>query len=304
LPASRFSTSASEALYALATAAARSVVVVGTAKNAGKTTTFNALRAIAIRHGVAIGVTSIGRDGEPSDALDAQPKPRVRLAPGTIVALPAGLVPRTPALAILDAGAASALGTTVFARVVLPTTCEIAGPPTAGAMRATIERLRGLVTGPVFVDGAIDRVAALAGGDDAVIVATGAASGATLARIAEVAAETVKRLMVPGRDPLRERARAIVVTGALGAREAEVLLADARDSTVVVEDPTRIAIRGALFAKLLAVVDLRCERPLRVIACTTSPVGRDAALAPRALVEAVARATGLPTFDVVADLAA
>jgi hypothetical protein len=304
LPGSNFSTSAPEALYALATAAARSVVVVGTAKNAGKTTTFNALRAVAARRGVAIAVTSIGRDGEPSDALDAAPKPRVRLAPGTIVALPAGLVPRSPALAILGAGAASALGTTVFARVVLPTTCEIAGPPTARAMRETIERLRGLGAGPVFVDGAIDRVAALAGGDDAVVVATGAASGATVARAAAVAADTVARLMLPGRDPLRERARVIVVAGALDARDAEELLADARDATVVVEDPTRIAIRGALFAKLCAAVDLRCERPLRVIACTTSPVGRDAALAPRALVEAVAHATGLPTFDVVADLAA
>lgn len=304
MPGSSFSTSAPEALYALATAAARSVVVVGTAKNAGKTTTFNALRAVALRHGVAIAVTSIGRDGEPSDALDGQPKPRVRLAPGTIVALPAGLVPRSPALAILEAGAQSALGTTVFARVVLPTTCEIAGPPTARAMRETIERLRGLGTGPVFVDGAIDRVAALAGGDDAVIVATGAASGATIARVAAVAGDTVARLMLPGRDPSRERARVIVVVGALDGRDAEELLADARDATVVVEDPTRIAIRGALFAKLRAAVDLRCERPLRVVACTTSPVGRDAALAPRALVEAVARATGLPAFDVVADLAA
>jgi hypothetical protein len=304
LPGSSSFTSAPEALYALATAAARSVVVVGTAKNAGKTTTFNALRAVAARHGVAIAVTSIGRDGEPSDALDAQPKPRVRLAAGTIVALPAGLVPRSPAFAILDAGAASALGTTIFARVMLPTTCEIAGPPTAGAMRATIERLRGLGTGPVFVDGAIDRVAALAGGDDAVIVATGGASGATLARVAAVASDTVARLMLPGRDPLRERARVIVVVGALDARDAEELLADARDATVVVEDPTRIAIRGALFAKLRAAVDLRCQRPLRVVACTTSPVGREVALEPRALVAAVARATGLPTFDVVADLAA
>ncbi len=304
MPGSSFSTSAPEALYALATAAARSVVVVGTAKNAGKTTTFNALRAVAARRGVAIAVTSIGRDGEASDALDSEPKPRVRLAPGTIVALPAGLVPRTPALAILGSGAESALGATVFARVVLPTTCEIAGPPTARAMRETIERLRALGIGPVFVDGAIDRVAALAGGDDAVIVATGAASGATLASVAAVAADTVARLMLPGRDPSCERARVIVVAGALDARDAEELLADARDATVVVEDPTRIAVRGALFAKLRAGVDLRCERPLRVVACTTSPVGRDAALAPRALVAAVARATGLPTFDVVADLAA
>ena len=280
------------------------MIVVGTAKNAGKTTVFNALRAVAQRRGVAIAVTSIGRDGEPSDALDAEPKPRVRLAPGTLVALAAGLLPRTPALAILETGAPSALGVTVFARVAIATTCEIAGPPTARAMRATIDRLRALGTGPVLVDGAIDRIAPLAGGDDAVILATGAASGATVARVAQIAAETVQRLTLPGRDPAHERARIVQVHGALDARDAEALLADARDATVVVDDPTRIAVRGALFATLRATVDLRCERPLRVVACTTSPVGRDASLEPRALVEAVARATGLPAFDVVADLAA
>jgi hypothetical protein len=303
LPRSSSTTSAPEELYALAIGAARSVIVVGTAKNAGKTTTFNALRAVAKRRGTAIAVTSIGRDGEPSDALDAEPKPRVRLAPGTIVALPSGLFPRTPGLAILATGEPSALGTTVFARVVLPTTCEIAGPPTARAMRATIDTLRALCSGPVLVDGAIDRVAPLAGGGDAVIVATGAASGATVARVAAVAADTVARLTLPGRDPRCERERVVRISGALDARDAEALLADAAGATVVVDDPTRIAVRGALFAKLRAAVDLRCERPLRVVACTTSPVGRDASLAPRALVDAVARATGLPTFDVVADLA-
>lgn len=280
------------------------MVVVGTAKNAGKTTAFNALRAVAQRCGVAISVTSIGRDGEPSDALDAEPKPRVRLAAGTIVALPSGLVPRSPALAILGSGASGALGVTVFARVMLPTTCEIAGPPTARGMRATIDRLCALASGPVFVDGAIDRIAPLAGGGDAVIIATGAASGATVARVCAVAADTSARLTLPGRDPARERARVIHVVGALDVRDAERLLDEAAGATVVVDDPTRIAIRGALFTKLRATVDLRCERPLRVIACTTSPVGRDASLPPRALVEAVARATGLPTFDVVADIAA
>ncbi|MBV8642345.1 MAG: hypothetical protein JO225_00325 [Candidatus Eremiobacteraeota bacterium] len=280
------------------------MIVVGTAKNAGKTTTFNALRAVAQRRGVAVAVTSIGRDGEPSDALDAEPKPRVRLAPGTLVALPAGLVPRSPALAILERGGESALGTVVFARVVLPTRCEIAGPPTARAMRATIDRLRALGAGPVLVDGAIDRVAPLAGGDDAVILATGAASGATVARVAAAAADAVARLTLPGRDPAREFDEVVHLGGALDARDAEELLANPRGATVVVDDPTRVVVRGALLARLRAAFDLRCERPLRVVACTTSPVGRDASLAPRALVEAVARATGLPTFDVVADLAA
>ncbi len=296
--------SAPEALYALATAAARSVVIVGTAKNTGKTTTFNALCAVARRRRVPIAVTSIGRDGEPSDALDAQPKPRVRLEAGTLVALPAGLMPRSPALAVLERGERSALGTTYLARAVLPTRCEIAGPPTARAMRATIDRLRALADGPVFVDGAIDRIAPLAGGDDAVILATGAASGATVARVAEVAADAIARLTLPGRDPRRERPRVAYIEGALDAQHAQALLDESRETTVVVEDPTRITVRGALFARLRAHVDLRCARPLRVVACTTSPVGRDTTLSPRALVAAVARATGLPTFDVVADLSA
>jgi hypothetical protein len=214
------------------------------------------------------------------------------------------LLPRTPAFEILATGAPSALGTMVFARVVLPAACEIGGPPTARAMRATIERLRSLGAGPVLVDGAIDRIAPLAGGDDAVIVATGAASGATVSRVAAVAADAVARLRIPGRDPASERRPAIRVEGALDARLADDLLAGSRGATVIVDDPTRVTIRGALFAALRSAVDLRCERPLRVVACTTSPLGRDRALAPRELVEAVAHATGLPTFDVVADLAA
>jgi hypothetical protein len=299
------STSAPEALYALATGTARSVVVVGTAKNVGKTTVFNALRAVAQRRGEVIAVTSIGRDGEPADALDGQPKPRVCLAPGTLVALAAGVLPRSPALVILERGALGALGATIFARVVLPTLCEIAGPPSARAMRETIDRLCALGTGPVLVDGAIDRVAPLAGGDDAVIVATGAASGASIAHVAAVAAETISRLTIP-RQEAREgdSSRIVHVDGALDARDAQDLLVGPSGRTVVVSDPTRIVVRGALFAKLRAHVDLRCMHPLRVVACTTSPVGRESALAPRALVEAVARATGLPTFDVVADVAA
>lgn len=276
---------------------------MGTAKNAGKTTTFNALRNVAARRGIVVAVTSIGRDGEPSDALDGEPKPRIRLPAGTLVALPAGLIPRTPALAILDSGGATALGPMVFARIVLATTCEIGGPPTASAMRTTIARLLALGDGPVLVDGAIDRVASLAGGDDAIVVATGAASGASVAAVAAAAAGTVARLRLPGRDPSSERERVVTIEGALDVRDAQELLAHAAGATVVVSDPTRIAVRGALFETLRAVVDLRCERPLRIVACTTSPVGRGITLPARALVQAVAAATGLPAFDVVSGLA-
>jgi hypothetical protein len=285
-------------------AATESIVVAGTAKNVGKTVTFNALRAAARVRGILGGVTSIGRDGEAADALDGGSKPRVRLDPGTVVALPRALVPASPALEIVDIGERSALGTIVFARVRTALSCEIGGPPTARGVRATIDRLRVLADGPVFVDGALDRLAPLAGGDDAVVVATGAQSGASVEAVAALVGEVVARLSIPGRDPAREAARVVRLAGALDARVAEELVTVGGPLTVVVDDPTRVVVRGKLFARLTARVDLRCEHPIRVVACTTSSLGRNIALDPRALVRAVAAATRRPTFDVLAGLVA
>lgn len=278
--------------------------MIGTAKNVGKTVTFNALRAAALRRGITGGVSSIGRDGEPSDALDGAAKPRVRLEANTIVALPRELLPRSPGLCILDIGEASALGTMVFARVLVPLECEIGGAPTARGVRATIDRLCELGGTPAFIDGAIDRIAPLAGGADAIVLATGAASGATIAAVADVVGEAVRRLGIPGRSATRERTRVVEIARALGTLEAEALLAQPHDATVVVSDPTRITVRGRVFERLLNAFDVRCERPLRVVGITTCSVGRTTLLDPRELAHAVAARTQLPTFDLVANLGA
>ena len=283
---------------------ARSVVVVGTAKNVGKTVTLNALRAAAFARGVLGGVTSIGRDGEAIDAVDGAPKPAVRLEPGTVVALPRSLLPVSPGLEILDVGAASALGPIVFARVRFAMTCEIGGPPSARALRATIERLAALSGGVVFVDGAIDRVAPLAGGDDTIVLATGAAYGGSVAQIAAAAGQTIRRFQLPAYHAGEREGQVVMVRGALDARRAQSLLTAERAMTVVVADPTRVTVRGELFDALCAHVDLRCERPLRPVACTTSSFAADGSLDPAALTAAVARATGLPVYDLVARLVA
>jgi hypothetical protein len=283
----------------------RTIVVVGTAKNVGKTVTFNALRAFALRRGIVGAITSIGRDGEPADALDGARKPRVRVQPGTLLALPRDLVPRAPALEIIDTGHASALGPIVFARAHYAADCEIGGPPTASGVRATIDRLGELTPEPTFVDGAIDRIAPLAGGaGDAIVLATGAASGASSAAVAELVRSTIARLTIPAVDPDEPGTAQLAIPGALDARDAHELLTGSAGHrpTVVVADPTRIAIRGKLLDRFLAAFDLRCRRPLRVVACTTCSIGAGRTLDPRELVAAVAAATGLPVFDVVAGL--
>ncbi|MBV9103667.1 MAG: hypothetical protein JO060_08750 [Candidatus Eremiobacteraeota bacterium] len=163
-----------EALIAHARAAAkRSIVVVGTAKNVGKTVTVTAMAEALERRAEAFGLCSIGHDGESLDVLEGTAKPRVFLRAGAFFVTARALLPAHPATEILEMpGEDSALGPIVVARVRTAGFFEIAGPPSAAALRRMIQRLfaHGAVT--VLVDGAIDRIAAVRS-EDAIVIATG-----------------------------------------------------------------------------------------------------------------------------------
>ncbi|MHB8951259.1 MAG: hypothetical protein ACYC4S_19745, partial [Rhodoferax sp.] len=62
------------------------LAVMGMTKNTGKTVALNHLLAKAAAAQVAVGVTSIGRDGEERDQVFYVPKPPVLVWPGTLVA--------------------------------------------------------------------------------------------------------------------------------------------------------------------------------------------------------------------------
>ena len=62
------------------------LAVMGMTKNTGKTVALNHLLAQAAASGVALGVTSIGRDGEDRDAVFFVPKPAIVVWPGNLVA--------------------------------------------------------------------------------------------------------------------------------------------------------------------------------------------------------------------------
>ncbi len=271
--------------------------MVGTSKNAGKSVVIAALADALWRAGEPFGVCSIGRDGEPADAVDGAAKPRFFLRPGALLATAAALVPRSPALEITAVTPEwSALGPIVLARVRAPGFVEIAGPPSAAALRRIA---RALAEGGRFtlIDGAVDRVAALRDGDDAIVVAAGAAGAPTLARAAGDAAALVARLRLPVYDPDRPFVR---VAGALTATVAAAFVHAKERRQIVVADPTHVAFSGRTFADFAASLDLRCERTLRPIACTVAPRSAERSFEPRAFARAVAERTGLPAFDVYA----
>lgn len=277
----------------------RSLFVVGTGKNVGKTVTMRAVAGAAVERGLRVGVTSIGRDGEAVDVSDALAKPRLFLRPGTIVATARNLLPKHPASELVDLTPwATAAGPVVIASVRQAAHYELAGPATAAGVRACVRRFEALGCEQSIVDGALDRVAALAGGTDAVIVAAGASAARTLEEAVHDVQALAARLRVPGVD---ERAPLLRIDGALTAAQAAHLVSRHEERQVVVRDPTQIALSGKTFLGVASRLNLRCERPLQVFAATVASIGRDRYFEPREFVEAVAAATGLPTFDVYAD---
>jgi hypothetical protein len=278
-------------------AGAASIAVVGTSKNAGKSVVIRALLDELARQGTAHGLCSIGRDGEAVDALDGSPKPRFFLRAGVQLALPAALVPRSPALEIVAAtDETSALGRIVLARVRAPGAFEIAGPPTAAAVRRIADELVAR-TGFALVDGAVDRTAALRGGGDAIVVAVGAATAATPELAAEAAGALLARLRLPVAGATADAVR---IGGALTADAAAAFVRAGEARPIVVPDATHVAFGGRTFLAIAARLDLRVETPLRPIACSIASFSRDRAFEPRRFAAAVAKRTGLPVVDVYA----
>lgn len=287
-----------EALFELARAAnARCVFVVGTGKNVGKTVTARAVYEAAYAAGRRVAITSIGRDGEAFDVGDAQPKPRLFLRPGTAIATARDVLPRSPAVEMLELSPLqTAAGPLVYARVAHAAYYELVGPPTASGIREAVDVMRefGDLT---IVDGAVDRVAAVAGADGAIVVAAGASGAGTMEEAVDAIRSLARRLAVERYDPARATVR---VEGALTAAHAAQLIGARESRQVVVRHPTQIALSGRAAAHAFERLEIRCEYPLRVIAATVASIGRERGFEPRAFARAVARATGLPTFDAYA----
>lgn len=289
-----------DSLLELARACGRdSLFVVGTGKNAGKTVVMRAIAEAAAARGLRIGLTSTGRDGEAVDLCDGGAKPRLRLTPPTVLATARGVLPEHPASELLEVtDLATAAGPVVFARVRSAANYEVAGPPTAAGIRHCVRRMREFGCDFVLVDGAVDRVAALAGGEDAVVIATGASGAPTMEQAVEDARALAMRLRVARFDPSLPFMQ---IEGALTAARAAQLAADPGVKQIVVRDPTQIAFGGKALLGALQRLQIRCERPLNVLAATIASIGRDRSFEPRAFARAVADATALPVFDVYAE---
>ena len=250
----------------------RALALVGLAKNTGKTVTLRAILAQHTAAGRTVGVTSIGRDGERHDVIDARiEKPAIELQAGDLVASSGALLRASGVKheRLAQTGVRTPLGEVVLARLSEPGAIEVAGPSGAQDVRSVSDAMIELGAEQVLIDGAIDRRAASSPAvADGLVMATGAVLGKEIEQVLAATRDAVDLVRLSRSDEvgialdgrlvlnaepveiaalLREHPQAdtFLVEGALGERFLEGLLAARRERAgrelrIVAGDPTKV----------------------------------------------------------------
>ena len=193
--------------HIIANANIQRLSLIGLAKNVGKTTTTNYLLKMLLSeqlyHAEDLALTSLGLDGEASDALTGLPKPRYVPAEGLLIATTTDLLRQAEHDGaqiehLVQLPGRTALGPVVLARVLQPGRIMLAGPTLLRDLRYTLAQFQNYGARLSIIDGAINRLgAATPAVTDACIICTGASVGATPELVARRTADVFARLTTP-----------------------------------------------------------------------------------------------------------
>jgi hypothetical protein len=257
-------------------AGTRRVALVGLAKNTGKTETLAAILRELGQRGTPVGVTSIGRDGEAHDVIDARiEKPRIVLPAGSLVASTDALV-RASGLAhelLKRTGVRTPLGEVVIARLAENGAVEVAGPSTAEDLGGVSDAMLAYGAEQILIDGSIDRRAASSPAvADGLVIATGAVLGEEIEAVVAATRDAVELVRLPVADAgpppdasndgnMESTLERNLVLGGEPAEIAALLLEHPSASTFHVEG----ALSERFLEGLLAARTARAGRELRIV---------------------------------------
>lgn len=188
----------------------RTVAVLGTVKNAGKTEVLTHIIAEAAQEGIKLGITSIGRDGEEKDAVFLNPKPPIIAPKGSLVLTYLGFAKEAlPQLEIREVVIKSHLqyGTLAIVEAMEDVRLQVAGPSKKSAVGYGVKRLIGHGSDLVLVDGALDRRGAVDPEHiEGLILSTGMALAPQIEEVVEMTYHYVNLLRLPlWRDEVPEK---------------------------------------------------------------------------------------------------
>lgn len=176
----------------------KTISIVGTSKNAGKTVTMNHIIAEAAELGITLGLVSTGRDGERRDVLTNTEKPPVYANKGSIIttvenALGNVAESERAGIEILEVtGYNTPMGKVVLGKVLEAGYVEISGPRSSATIRQMCHMMQDMGAELVLVDGSLDRRASAA---PLVSEGTIIAAGAALSRSMEVVIQKTKHIV-------------------------------------------------------------------------------------------------------------
>lgn len=172
------------------------VSIIGLAKNVSKTTTLNHLIRNAEVY-YKIGLTSIGRDGEPYDVITQLPKPRIFINVGTYIATAEHSFKASGIeMELIKAtGFQTPLGEILILKSNQNGYIELAGPSINSQVSKICEELLHLGCDLVLIDGAFDRKSfATPLISDATIVSTGASLDKDMNYVIDLTKHTIRLL--------------------------------------------------------------------------------------------------------------
>ncbi len=181
----------------------QSLAIIGLSKNAGKTTCLNHIIAAWQESGQTrpLALTSVGRDGELEDILSGNPKPRIYVPMGTLIASAEGALQHSDALLeILElSNIRTALGEVIVCRALSDGYVELAGPSVTDEITMISNLMRQHEPECLFIiDGALSR-RSQAGSktSEAVILCVSAETSANPEILAEKASFALSLLQTP-----------------------------------------------------------------------------------------------------------
>lgn len=183
----------------------KSISIIGTAKNVGKTTTLNYMINVA-KSKYKLGLTSIGRDGESKDEIFSTPKPRIYVEKGTIIATAKQCIFNSDITKeiLVATNLNTPLGEILIIRALSDGFVELAGPSKNADLLKIKNILYDLNCDLVIVDGAVNRKSYAAPiVTDATILATGAAFSHDIGKVIEHTSHLVNILSLEAENDLQ-----------------------------------------------------------------------------------------------------